>query len=558
MDIKRKIKGIAKHVQYYLNGGVSRTIDQKRIERYSSIIYSEIVEENRKLSGTTMMIKGPRKSNELTTNRAIHQNKAAGIATIVADKLGMNTRIVEIAARNHDLGHTPYGHSVEWWESEIFKDIGMGYRCHNAIGVRRLIYSAQIYDKIINKISEFYPNLSQNKLDKIRRSLWLVLDPILCHNGESSKRKLMVEPNLNKKESDFQEDLERCYYKEDYDRTLVPATAEGSLFRIVDVISYVAQDMIDGLREGIITNLDEEYREILGQIGITSNEIDLAITKKSYDELAKKIEIIMTKDLIENSSKSTVQFSPEMLHFVCTLKDKNNKEIVDKVVRPTENEKYPKAIRQLLFDFSKIVLEIGDEVLGEIICGDIEQIQNIQEAYKDTPYSEFITYLCNITKEDYDFTAKMVTDATADATKMELEEALEGKISQDNKFKMRNQRIKEIIKDIKDYYPNGMTKEDEKKYLSHYITKKENIEKSENFVPMSKRIGIAIGANYIETLNDREFVELLKNANLLTPEELEDIHIKYNQLSREELDMDTRQDKWKEVSLKQRADLELE
>lgn len=556
MDIKRKIKGITKDIQYYLKGGISREIDQKRLERYSSIIYSEIIEENRKLFGTTMMIKGPRKSNELTTNRAIHQNKAAGIASIVADKLGMNTKIVEVAARNHDLGHTPYGHSVEWWESEILKDIGMGYRCHNAIGVKRLIYSAQIYDNIMNKIAEFYPNLSQNKLDKIRRSLWLVLDPILCHNGESTKGKLMVEPNLDKKECDFLTDLEKCYYIEDYDRALVPGTAEGSLFRIVDVISYVAQDMVDGLREGIITNLDQEYRDILGEIGITSNEIDLALTKKSYDGIAKKIEITITKDLIENSSKSTVKLSPEMLQFVCTLRDKNNKEIVNKAVRPTEKNKFPKAIKQLLSNFSNVVSVIGDECLGEMICGDIETLREKQAMYENTPYSGFITYLCNITKQDYDFTVKMAETATIYSTTVELEEALKGETCQDNKFIMRNQRIKEMAKDIKERYPDAMTEDDKKNYVSAYICKKEN-EHSENFLSMSKRVGIALGANYIETLNDREFVDLLENANLLTPEELKDIHIKYNQLSPEELNMDTRQDKWKEISKKQKEDLEI-
>lgn len=558
MSINRKIKGIADNMQYYLHGGISRTIDQKRIERYASIIYSEILEENRKLSGTTMMIKGPRKSDELTTNRATHQDRAAGIAMITADKLGLNTKIVEIAGRNHDLGHTPYGHSVEWWESEILKDMGMGYRCHNAIGVKRLIYSAQIYDKIINKIKEFYPELSQNKLDKIRRSLWLVLDPMLCHNGESSKRKLMVEANLDKQQSDFQEDLEKCYYIEDYDRKLVPGTAEGSLFRIVDVISYVGQDMIDGLREGIITDLDSEYRQILQNFGITSEEIDLAIAKKSYDGLAKKIEIVATKDLIENSSKRVVKLSPEMLQAVCVLKDKNNKEIVDKIVRPTENQKYPQAIRQLFNEFSNVVSGIGDEVLGEIMCGNLEQIQKVQELYKDSQYSGFITYLCNLKKEDYDFTAKMVMDATAYSMKEELEEALKGELSQDVKFSMRNKRIQEMMRDIKEQYPNGMTEEDKKEYLSRYTHRKTDVEPSEEFIPMSKRIGISLGANYIETLNDREFVELLKKTNLLTPEELADINIKYNQLSQEELAMDTRQDKWKEVAGKQRADIVLE
>ncbi len=557
MNIKRIIRGVQDDTQYYLHGGISRDIDQKRIEKYISIIYSEILEENRKLFGTTMMIKGPRKSNELTTNRGTHQYRAAGIAMIASDKLGLNTKIVETAGQNHDLGHTPYGHSVEWWESEILKDIGMGYRCHNALGVKRLMYSSQIYDKIINKIKEFNPDLSQNKLDKIRRSLWLILDPMLCHNGESSKRKLMVEPNLRKTEADFQEDLEKCFYIEDYDRTLIPGTAEGSLFKIADVISYVGQDMIDGLREGIITDLDSEYKEMLAEFGISSDEIDLAIAKKSYDAIAKKIEVVATKDLIENSTKRTVKLSPKMLDMICRLKDKNNKEIVDKVVRPTENQKFPKAIRELFYRFSNVFYQVGDEVLGEIMCGNIEQIQKIQERYKDTQYSGFIKYLCNMTKEDYDFTVKMATDATIYATRQELEEALNDEQPKDDKYSMRNQRIEEMRKEIYEQNLTDMIEEDKRQYVVKYIQKRQYGESSGNFVPMSKRIGIAIGSDYIGTLNDREFVELLQKSGLLTPEEFNDIHIKYNQLSKEELDMDTRQDKWKEVAGNQRADLQI-
>lgn len=547
MGLKRRIKGFVDDVKYYLHGGIERVIDQKRLEKYSEIIFSEIIEENRKLSGTTMMIKGPRKSDELTTNRATHQSRVAGIAGIAADKLGLNSRIVAIAAQNHDLGHTPYGHSMEWWISEIFKDIGMGYRCHNAIGTKRLVYSSDLYDRIINKIKAFNPKISEVELKKIRRSLWLVIDPILCHNGESSKRKLMIEPNLKKTEADFEEELRQCYITEGFDRTLVPATAEGSMLRIVDVISYVGQDMIDGLREGIITDLDSEYRQILSGFGITEQEIDLALAKKSYDGLARKIEMVATQDLIENSNKNRMQMSGNMLDLVCRLKDKNNKEIVDKVVRPTENEVFPQATRKLLYKFSRIFVEEDIDSIIHQLGNDTTKIQELREKYKDTPYEPFIIYLCNVTQRDYDFTQETTKQATRQAVMDELNEALAGDIKPDNRYRLRTDRILEMQREVREQYPQGMTEEGKQTYIEKYIMRKV-FTANTNFTGPEVRMGMALGANYIETLNDREFVELLEATGMLTPEQLADIHVKYKQLSQEELALDTRQDGWKKIA----------
>lgn len=553
MGIKRKIKGFVDDVKYYLHGGIERVMDQKRLERYSEIIFSEIIEENRKLSGTTMMIKGPRKSDELTTNRLTHQNRVAGIAGIAADKLRLNTRIVANAAQNHDIGHTPYGHSMEWWESEIFKDIGMGYRCHNAIGAKRFVYSTELYDRITEKIKAFNPKISEVELKKIRRSLWLVIDPILCHNGESSKRKLMIEPNLKKTEADFEAELRQCYITEGYDRTLVPATSEGSMLRIVDVISYVGQDMIDGLREGIITDLDSEYRQILSGFGITEQEIDLALVKKSYDGLARKIEQVATQDLIENSSKNRMQMSDDMLNLVCKLKDKNNRAIVDKVVRPTENEVYPQATRKLLYTFSKIFVQEDLESVMHELGSDTAKIRELREKYKDTPYENFIIYLCNVTQKDYEFTVETTKAATKQALMDELDEVLNGKVEDDPRYPLRTNRKKEIASDVEREYQNWMIDVEKQEYVTEYMRRNEEV-KNHNYIPMSHRIGIALGANYIETLNDREFVELLEATDMLTPEQLADIHVKYKDLSDEELAKDSRQAGWVEIQQKQKEE----
>lgn len=556
MELKRRIKGFVDDVEYYLHGGLERAIDQARLERYSDIITRVIIEENRKLYETTMMIKTARKSDELTTNRATHQNRVAPMAGIVAEKLGLNEKIVAIAAGNHDLGHTPYGHSGEWWESEIFKDIGMGYRCHNAIGAKRLVYSTDVYDRIIGEIKAFNPQISDSKLEKIRRSLWLVIDPILCHNGESSKRKLMMEPNLDKTEEDFERELRQCYITEGYERTLVPATAEGSLLRIVDVISYVGHDTIDGLREGIAKDLDAEHRQILGEFGINEEDINLAIAKKNYDSLARRVELVALQDLIENSSKKRIQLSEKMLDLVTKLKDKNNSVIVDKVVRPTENQVYPIVIRNLLYKFSRIFLEekLGTEM--STLGNNVDKIKELREKYRGTPYENFITYLCNVTPSDYEFTVSTTVEATEQALLDELNEVLEGKVETDERYPLRTNRMQEMARDIGDV--KDMTEDEKREYVKRYIARSDNGQ-NRNFIPMPARIGIALGANYIETLNDKEFVKLLETTGMLTPEQAADIHIPYKNLSEEDLAKKTSSAGWEDTKAKQqREDADLE
>lgn len=548
MGLKRKIKGFVEDVKYYLHGGIARAMDQARLAKYSDIIASEIIEENKKLFGTTMMIKTPRKSDEKTTNRMTHQQRVGAIARIAATQLHLNAKIVGVAAENHDLGHTPYGHSGEWWESKIFKDIGMGYRCHNAIGARRLVYSTNLYDRIMDRIKAFNPRISDSELAKIRRSLWLVIDPILCHNGEASKRKLMVEPNLDKTEADFDRELRQCYIEEGYDGKLVPATTEGSLLRICDVISYVGQDMVDGLREGIIKDLDAEHRQILAGFGITGQEIDLALATKSYDRLTRKIEIAATQDLIMNSNKNRIQLSDCMLDLITQLKKKNNTAIVDKAVRPTENEVYPKAIRDLLFEFSRIFLyeklAIGIIDLGK----DPAKINALKEKYKGTPYEGFIIYLCNVTPTDYQFTVETTVDATNQALLDELNDVLQGKIKENAGYPLRIKRMQEMA--TEEGVSKAMTEDEKQKYVKAYIERSDKGQ-NRNFIPMVARVGIALGANYIETLNDREFVELLEATGMLTPEQAADIRIPYNQLTQEQLAMDTRQEGWRAIQAKQ-------
>jgi len=49
-------------------------------------------------------------------------------------------------------------------------------------------------------------------------------------------------------------------------------TIEGCLMKLSDIISYVAQDLADGLQEGLISELDDTYIDIFSNFGISKDE----------------------------------------------------------------------------------------------------------------------------------------------------------------------------------------------------------------------------------------------------------------------------------------------
>lgn len=110
-------------------------------------------------------------------------------------------------------------------------------------GPKELIYRNGIYDEIIGRISAFNPEITDKELKRIRNSLWVVFDGISSHNGELSDSE--IKPNLEKTNSDFEEEILRSHIEKGFDRKIMPATIEGSLIRMCDKIAYIPFDMID-------------------------------------------------------------------------------------------------------------------------------------------------------------------------------------------------------------------------------------------------------------------------------------------------------------------------
>lgn len=259
-------------------------------------------------------------------------------------------------------------------------------------GARDLIYTYDIYQEIIDKIKLFHSNISSKELKKVKDSLWLVLDGVLGHNGERSETEFI--PNVGKTQEGFEEELVKCHTQKGFDKTIVPATPESCLMRIADKISYTASDMVDGLKEGFITDLNQEYREELRNLGITQEEVEQYLKTKDYDSLGKRIRDIFTKDLIKNSSKKKIAMSEEMGKVMHNLRRINNRQIVDYVLMREDFPIYIGAVNSLIDTYRDIVLE-----------------REVEEKYDNTPYLPFVNYLANMSQKDYEFTQKLVERA---------------------------------------------------------------------------------------------------------------------------------------------------
>lgn len=362
------IKGYVKNFTKKLKdkrGYFKKEIELKRLEKYANEIDMVLTKYNKKSCDETMMIKGLRKSCQETTNRKIHQEDLEKIVAQIAKKMGLNEEIVKIMGKHHDIGHTFLGHNGEWWISNILEDYGLGYFCHNTLGARELIYTDQIYNEIIEKIKVHNPDVSPKELEKIRKSLWLIMDGINGHNGEKPEKEYV--PEITKTEKEFTKEMIFCYAKKGYDKKIVPATPEACLMRLADQISYIPLDMLDGLREGIIrdennnivTTIDDDYRRVLTQLGITNEEINECNIKGTYTKIAERLKEIFINDVIKNSTKQKITMSKEVMKLMNELRNLNNDKIVNYVVLTEDQQTYPSAIRMLMNRYKDIILQNG-------------------------------------------------------------------------------------------------------------------------------------------------------------------------------------------------------
>ena len=195
--------------------------------------------------------------NDDISRRGLHVQLVARTARTIGRMLGLNEDLIEAIALGHDLGHTPFGHPGEHILDKLYhRDTGR-YFNHN-------VHSVRILDKLYAR------NVSLQ-----------TLDGIICHNGESSQ-KAFTTSGLSSFE-EFDTMVERCYTDEDFIGTLRPATLEGCVVRISDMIAYVGKDRQDAMNAGSLASDDVFDGGVLGvQNAQIINNLVVDIVEHSY------------------------------------------------------------------------------------------------------------------------------------------------------------------------------------------------------------------------------------------------------------------------------------
>ncbi len=139
--------------------------------------------------------------------RLTHTLEVSAIARTIARALRLNEDLTEAIALGHDLGHTPFGHAGE----ETLGKLVPGGFTHHAQSLR-----------VVEKLE--YEGKGLNLSFEVR-------DGIARHSKGRGKI-------LDRRKEDL------------------PATLEGQIVRVSDVIGYVNHDIDDALRAGIIRESD--------------------------------------------------------------------------------------------------------------------------------------------------------------------------------------------------------------------------------------------------------------------------------------------------------------
>ncbi len=537
----------------------------QRLSKYANVINLVFTDYNRKSADETMMIKSFRKSNPESTNRKTHPDNLENIAGFMAEEIGLNVPVVRLMGRFHDIGHTFMGHSGEWWLSEIKKNLGLGYYVHNSIGVRDLLYTHNIVEELRKALYSVYavnPNQKEEEIEKVCEDLWLIFDGINSHNGELSEATYI--PNTEKTKEDFEQELMDCHCIEGYDRKLVPATPEAALMRLCDKISYIPYDMIDGLREGMIDRLDEEYMDILVPILTSDGKmkpeeavifINNAVTKQKYNALAHKLQLIFAKDVAKNSTKEKIAMSEKMSERMHKLRDINNRKVVNFVLMKEDHEIYPKALEELMYECADIIKY--EKILYRLNGAeqDMKLSEELIEKYQDTPYLGFVKYIARTTKADFKWTKTMLQNAKQQAINDEMETALQIGKGKKSEKKVKGQEKRERrIKIYTKLFQEQIKAMQEKGYIcgEKEIEKMKEFQKRcvlESYPSDSEGLCLEFATKYLANLSDTEFMNLLTNTGKVNDEQ-------YKSLTRKYKDIDLKKEymthgQWDQISAEQ-------
>lgn len=320
------------------------------------------------------------------TDRMAHQQQASKIAGIIAEKLNLNVDLVKVATSYHDIGHCFGGHGGEGICSEITEDYGIGYVCHNAVGLE-VIDKEKINEKVLEIAREMDKSVNEDEVDE---AIMIVKDAILCHNGEGTEDS--ITPNFKKTAKKIEEDYRNCFIYKKYDKTLVPKTLEAAVLKFSDIIAYSASDFLDGVRLKIIKTkeLPESYIDIFKRMDIPEKNISDMKPNERKDIIAEMMTKKFIDDIIINSTKNKIGLSKEMAKILYDLRNVDYNEIVKKCGTEYYFVYLPKGVREL------------HKILAQEIMKSDEFATFLKDVEDNTNYNTEYSSRCNINYEKDD------------------------------------------------------------------------------------------------------------------------------------------------------------
>ena len=250
--------------------------------------------------------------NDDISRRSYHVQLVSRIARNIGEALNLNLDLIEAIALGHDIGHTPFGHAGERKLSELYHARTGKYFNHN-------IQSARVLDTI------FPVNLSLQ-----------TLDGIICHNGEMELMEYRPAPYAGFES--FDEKMANCINDQRAIKKLVPATLEGCVVRVSDIIAYLGKDRQDAMKLGFLAK-DAVFSTC--EIGSSNAEIINNMTVNLVENSYGKPYLKMDKTYFEAFSKAKKE-NYEMIYQV-----DSNIALYEKKIYPMFDAVYEKLLAEL-------------------------------------------------------------------------------------------------------------------------------------------------------------------------------------------------------------------
>ena len=250
--------------------------------------------------------------NDDITRRGLHVQLVSRIARTIGKALNLNLDLIEAIALGHDIGHTPFGHAGERILDELLFEHTGRHFSHN-------IHSVRVLDSI-------YPyNISLQ-----------TLNGIAAHDGEMELSEYY--PKALDDFETFDAQIEACYIDKSNVKKLVPATLEGCVMRISDIIAYLGKDRQDAEKAQLINNKDFEPSAIGTYNAEIINNLIVNIIENSYG----KPYIKMDENHFEALKKAKAD------NYMLIYKNDSVNDVLQNTVKPMMSDVYAKLLDDLV------------------------------------------------------------------------------------------------------------------------------------------------------------------------------------------------------------------